>query len=71
MLVKQARTTSGSAPGSSSQSTTQAWHDPIKHPVGITTPARSATRNRGSPTVADTVISSGKNRTCTGMILMS
>jgi len=49
----------------SPHSTSQAWQDPIKHPVGIKTPARSATVRTGSPTSASTVTSSGKNRILT------
>ena len=37
---------------SPSISTSQAWHEPIKQPVGIVTPARSATWSKGSPTSA-------------------
>jgi len=44
-----------------SSSTSQAWQDPIRQPVGMVTPAREATCSRGSPTSASTVTLSGKN----------
>lgn len=49
----------------SSISTSQAWQDPIRQPVGMKTPARSATWSIGSPTSASMVTLSGKNRMLT------
>lgn len=46
----------------SPNSTSQAWHDPIKQPVGIKIPDLSATCNNGSPASASTITLSGKNR---------
>lgn len=52
-------------------STSQAWQEPIKHPVGIVIPARSATCNKGSPISALTVTSSGTNFTLTVILAIA
>jgi hypothetical protein len=45
--------------------TSQAWQEPIKHPVGMSIPARAATDNNDSPTSAATSTSSGKKQITT------
>lgn len=54
----------------SSISTSQAWQEPIRHPVGMSMPALAATVKKDSPTSASTSTSSGKKRitTLTGSV---
>lgn len=53
-----------------SRSTSQAWHEPIKQPVGMVMPARLAASISGSPGSASTVLLSGKKRIVTAMALV-